>query len=171
MDGEVILQEGFRPLSLVVAELFCGCEVLQIVVVGVNLNAVWESLKVGPPLMEGFDDHEEFLVVDVIVELHRDHQMGVEGDGAEILPSGVRLGEYSGHGVVGGIAFEYNWQGGVKMAEDQDGGEGLLEEEEYTLALAVPIPRGVLSHESVERFGDSRVVVDESAIKVSEPQE
>ncbi|KAG5335312.1 hypothetical protein C0989_001470 [Termitomyces sp. Mn162] len=56
------------------------------------------------------------------------------------------------------------------MVEDWSGGEGLLQEEEYTLALAVAIPRGVFLHESVEGFGDSGVVVDESVIKVSKPQ-
>ncbi|KAG5345915.1 hypothetical protein C0989_001198, partial [Termitomyces sp. Mn162] len=61
--------------------------------------------------------------------------------------------------------------GGVEMAEDWSGGEGLLQEEEYALALAVPIPRGVLPCEPVEGLGNSGVVVDEAAIEVSKPQE
>ncbi|KAH0588604.1 hypothetical protein H2248_004431 [Termitomyces sp. 'cryptogamus'] len=88
--------------------------------------------------------------------------MGVEGKRAQVLASGIQLGEYSGDGIVRGIAFEHNWQGGVKMAEDWSGGEGLLEKEEYTLAFAVPIPRGVLLHKvyvhAVGSDNDSEVV-------------
>ncbi|KAG6875530.1 hypothetical protein C0993_008775 [Termitomyces sp. T159_Od127] len=50
-------------------------------------------------------------------------------------------------------------------------GEGFLEEGEYTLALAVPVPWGVLSHEPVEEFGDPRVVINEPAIKIGETKE
>ncbi|KAG5337483.1 hypothetical protein C0989_009541 [Termitomyces sp. Mn162] len=90
----------------------------------------------------------------------------------EIFAPQVQLGEYPGDSIVGGVAFKHNQQGGVKMAEDWSGGEGpLQEEEEYALALAVPIPRGVLLNELVEGFGDPGVVVDEAAIKVSKPQE
>ncbi|KAG6867762.1 hypothetical protein C0993_011451 [Termitomyces sp. T159_Od127] len=113
-----------------------------VVVVRVDLDAMRGALKVGPPLLEGFDNGEELLVVDVVVELHGDHQAGVESNGPELVIAGVLLQEYTGNGVVGGVAFEDNGERGVEVAEDGGRGEGFLEEGEYTLAPAVPVPRG-----------------------------
>ncbi|KAG6884118.1 hypothetical protein C0993_001306 [Termitomyces sp. T159_Od127] len=89
--------------------------------------------------MQGFDDGEELLVVDVVVELHGDHQAGVEGNELELVTARVHLQEYTGDGVVEGVAFEDNGEGGVKVVEDGGGGEGFLKEGEYALALAVPV--------------------------------
>ncbi|KAG5349951.1 hypothetical protein C0989_001079 [Termitomyces sp. Mn162] len=174
MLGEYMFKKQFGKLWSIVSGVAGdeeGLLVLQVVVVGVYLDAVQGPLEVGLPLTEGFNDCKEFFVIDVVVEFHWDHQSGVEGDGMEIFAPQVQLGEYSGDSVVGGIALEHDWPGGVKMAENRSGGEGPLQEEEYALALAVPIPRGVLLRESVEGFGDPRVVVNEMAIKVSKPQE
>ncbi|KAG5334843.1 hypothetical protein C0989_002802 [Termitomyces sp. Mn162] len=171
VDGEVIFGEGFGPAGLLVAELLGSGEVLEIVVVRVDLDAVQSSSEVGPLLLEGFDNGKKFFIIDVVVELCGDHQLGVKGNRSEILSTAVHLGEYSSYGIVRGMAFEDYEQGGVKVAEDWGRSESFLEEGEYTLALAVPVPGSVLSGESVEEFCDSRVVIDELAIKVSEPQE
>ena len=57
----------FRPASLTTAELLGGREVLQVVVVGVDLDGVRRTLQVGTPLFEGLEDSKQFLVVDIVV--------------------------------------------------------------------------------------------------------
>ncbi|KAG6875453.1 hypothetical protein C0993_009193, partial [Termitomyces sp. T159_Od127] len=84
----------------------------------------------------------------------------------ELVTTGVHLQEYTGDGIVGGVAFKNNEERGVKVAKDGAGGEGFLEEGEYTLAFAVPVPWGVLSCEPVEGFGDPRVIINGLAVKV-----
>ncbi|KAG6863667.1 hypothetical protein C0993_010690 [Termitomyces sp. T159_Od127] len=128
---------------------------------------MWGTLEVGPPLLEGFNNGKELFVVDVIVELHRDHQADVEGNGLKLVTARVHLQEYTSNGIVRGIAFKDNKEGGVKVVEDGDGGEGFFEEGEYALALAVPVLWSVLSCELIERFGDPRVIINEPAVEVS----
>ncbi|KAG6858359.1 hypothetical protein C0993_005918, partial [Termitomyces sp. T159_Od127] len=79
------------------------------------------ALKVGPPLLEGFNNGEELLVIDVVVELHRDHGVGVESNGPELVTAGALLREYTSDGVVEGVAFEDDEERGVEVAEDRGG--------------------------------------------------
>ncbi|KAG6882681.1 hypothetical protein C0993_009598, partial [Termitomyces sp. T159_Od127] len=95
----------------------------------------------------------------------------VEGNKPELVTARVHLQEYISNGVVGGIAFENNRKGGVKVVEDGGGGEGFFEEGKYALALAVPVPWSVLSHEPVEGFGDLGVIINEPAVEVGETKE
>ncbi|KAG6883932.1 hypothetical protein C0993_002736 [Termitomyces sp. T159_Od127] len=132
---------------------------------------MWGTLEVGLPLLEGFDNGKELFVVDVVVELHRDHQAGVEGNGLELITAKVYLQDYTSDGIVRGVAFKDNREGGVKMVEDGGGGEGFFEEGEYALALAVPVPRSVLSCEPVERFSEPGVIINELAVKVGKTKE
>ncbi|KAG6875724.1 hypothetical protein C0993_007793 [Termitomyces sp. T159_Od127] len=76
------------------------------------------------------------------------------------------LREYTGNGIVRGVAFKYDGKGGVEVVEDGDGGKGFFEEGEDTSSFFVPVPWGVLSCETVEEFGDLRVVIKELAIEV-----
>ncbi|KAG5334288.1 hypothetical protein C0989_003511, partial [Termitomyces sp. Mn162] len=69
------------------------------------------------------------------------------------------------------LVVELHGQGGVKVAEDWGRGEGLFEEGKYALAPTILVPGGVLPGESVERFGDPGVVVNELVMEVSKPQE
>ncbi|KAG6899729.1 hypothetical protein C0993_007459 [Termitomyces sp. T159_Od127] len=136
-----------------------------------DLDSMWGALEVGSPLLEGFDNGEELLVIDVIVELHRDHQAGVESNGPELITTRVLLQEYISDGVVEGVALEDNEEGGVEVAEDGGRGEGFLEEGEYTLALAVPVPQDVLPHEPVEGFSDPGVIINEPAVEIGKTKE
>ncbi|KAG5717163.1 hypothetical protein E4T56_gene10095 [Termitomyces sp. T112] len=145
-------------------------EVLEVVGVGVDLNTMWGSFKVGSPLPEDFNNGEELLVIDIVVELHGDHQTDAKGNRAKVLSARVHLGEYANDGVVRGVAFEYYWQGGIKMVEDWGGGKGFSEEGEDALAPAIQLLGSVLPDESIEGFCDSGVVVNEHAIEISKPQ-
>ncbi|KAG6867264.1 hypothetical protein C0993_005123, partial [Termitomyces sp. T159_Od127] len=69
------------------------------------------------------------------------------------------------------VTLEDDGEGRVEVVEDGGGGEGFLEEGEYTLAPAVPVPWGVLPHEPVEEFGDPGVVINELAVEISKIKE
>ncbi|KAG6899325.1 hypothetical protein C0993_011202 [Termitomyces sp. T159_Od127] len=171
VDGEVVLGKDFGPAGLAAAELLGFGEVLQVVVVQVDLDAVQSALEVGLLLLEGFDNGKELLVIDVVVELCGNHRVGVESNRPELVTAGVLLREYTSNGVVRGVTFEDNGERGVKVVEDGGGGEGLLEEGEYALPPAVPVPWGVLPCEPVEGFGDSGVVINEPAVEIGETKE
>ncbi|KAG6898754.1 hypothetical protein C0993_004518 [Termitomyces sp. T159_Od127] len=53
----------------------------------------------GSPLFEGFNNGEELLVIDVVVDLHEDHQAGVKGNKPELVTTRVHLQEYTSNGV------------------------------------------------------------------------
>ena len=55
-------------------------EVLQVLVVGVDLDRCSDTFDVDPPLLEGFHDNQQLLVVDRIVELRRSELVRVEAD-------------------------------------------------------------------------------------------
>jgi hypothetical protein len=61
----------------------------------------WSSaaFQVLTPVFEGFKDHEEFLVVCVIVEFHRIKGVGMESDGVNFAVGGVN-GEDGSEGIV-----------------------------------------------------------------------
>ncbi|KAG6883381.1 hypothetical protein C0993_006484 [Termitomyces sp. T159_Od127] len=73
VDGEVVLGKDFGPMHLAAAELLGHGEILQVVVVRVDLDLMQGAFEVGSPLLEGFNNSKELLVVDVVVELHGDH--------------------------------------------------------------------------------------------------
>ncbi|KAG6879020.1 hypothetical protein C0992_005847, partial [Termitomyces sp. T32_za158] len=149
----------------------CG-EVLEVVVVRVNLDSVPGSFEVGVPLLKGFDNCKEFLVIDVVVEFCIDHRLDVEGNRAEgTVIVRVHLQEYTSDGVVRGIAFKHNGEFWVEMLEDRSSGEGLLEELKDTLALTVPAPQGLFPGEVVQGFCNAGVVINESLVKVGKTQE
>ncbi|KAG6883009.1 hypothetical protein C0993_008290 [Termitomyces sp. T159_Od127] len=128
------------------------------------------AFEVGLPLLEDFSNGKELLVIDVVVELCGDHLAGVEGNGLELITTEVHLQEYIGNGVVKGITFENNGEKGVKMVEDEGGGKGFLEEDEYAVKLAITVSWGVLFHELVEGFGESRVIINELMVEVGETE-
>ena len=60
-------------------------------------------------------------------------------DGFAILK--VFLRQDSGYNIVGGISFQYGFQGGVKVLQDWDSTEALFEFIEYLLAFERPMKR------------------------------
>ena len=68
---------------------------------------IWEyqdnvsrALQVVSPLLECFEVCQEFLVIDFIVELSRDHPMGVESDQVQVTIFGRDLGDDGCNGIV-----------------------------------------------------------------------
>ena len=67
-------------MSLSLGEEFGSTEILQILVVSHNINWSQSSFKVMLPSLESFVDGEEFLVIDVVVELSGGEGAGVESN-------------------------------------------------------------------------------------------
>jgi len=55
-----------------------GGEVLQVFVVGHNVNWKGRALQVVTPALESLEDSKELLVVSIIVQLGRSQSVGVE---------------------------------------------------------------------------------------------
>jgi len=69
-----------RPLGLPPVQLLGRHEVLQVLVVCPDLALMFCALDKVPPLLEGSDDRQHLLVVDLIVLLNRGQGLGEEGD-------------------------------------------------------------------------------------------
>ena len=67
MDDKVELRKVFGPSDLAVSEEFgCG-KILQVFVVGENIDCFGGTFKIAAPGLESFKDCEQFFVVDIIV--------------------------------------------------------------------------------------------------------
>ena len=73
VDVEVERLEELRPSSLATVEVAFFAEVLEVLMVGEHFHTVSGSFQVVTPVLEGVDDGEEFLVVNVVVPLGRCH--------------------------------------------------------------------------------------------------
>ena len=69
VNDEVELGEELRPVGLLLSQEFGGCKVLQVLVVGDNVNWSCGALKIMAPGPKSPMNSEELLVMGVIVEL------------------------------------------------------------------------------------------------------
>jgi len=75
--GEVEGPSGLPPVQLLGRH-----EVLQILVVRPDLALMFRAFDKVPPLLEGSDDCQHLLVVDLVVPFDRGQGLGEEGDRA-----------------------------------------------------------------------------------------
>jgi hypothetical protein len=68
LNDEVKGQEELGPVHLVPSEEFHYTEILQIFVVGDNVDQIQSTLKVMVPCPKGLMDCKKFLIMDVVVE-------------------------------------------------------------------------------------------------------
>jgi len=80
MKCEVEAGEVERPLGLPPVQLLGHHEVLQVFVVCPDLTLMFRALDEVLPLLEGSDDCQHLLVVDLIVLLDRGQGLGEEGN-------------------------------------------------------------------------------------------
>ena len=85
-------------------------EILKILMVCHHINQSWRSLKVVAPYLKSFEDGEQFLVVDIIVEFGGHKGAGVESDGVDFIVHWGYHGENGSEGVVQRICFDYEWR-------------------------------------------------------------
>ena len=83
-----------------------------------DLDGEGRSMEVMPPGLQGVDDCEEFLVIDVVVPFCRDEQLGKVGTGV-LVTIGVCLEEDSAQGILRGIGGDSEGFGKVREMEDR----------------------------------------------------
>jgi hypothetical protein len=66
-DDKIELREVFRPSDLAVCQQACGREVLEVLMVCNDVYQNCHSLKVLSPDLESLVNHQEFLVMSVVV--------------------------------------------------------------------------------------------------------
>ena len=106
-------------------DLGCG-KVLEVPVIGDNVNWDSRTLKVMSPMFEGFENCEELFVMNVIVAFRFVKCSGMECNQVQVA-GGSRNGKDSSECIVRGVSLDCN--GGVRdpMREDRSCGESLLE--------------------------------------------
>src|SRR5882724_6759918 len=70
VDQVVEFREVLEPKDLAMCELLSGCEVLKVLMVREHKHDMCRALEVVAPLSEGLEYGEQFLIVDLVVELH-----------------------------------------------------------------------------------------------------
>ena len=91
VDVKVEGTEEFGPTSLSAVEVSLFEKVLKVFVVGKDLDAMAGAFQVVAPVLEGLDDGEKFLVVDVVVVFCWCHSAGMEGDRVYVVVGRLEL--------------------------------------------------------------------------------
>ena len=91
VDVKVEGAEEFGPTSLSAVEVSLFEKVLKVFVVGKDLDAMAGAFQVVAQVLEGLDDGEKFLVVDVVVAFCWCHSVGMEGDRVYVVVGRLEL--------------------------------------------------------------------------------
>jgi len=84
-NDQVKRGEVFRPLGLPTGENLRGGEVLQVFVVGHDVNREGRALRVVTPAFEGLEDSEELLVMSIVVQLGHGQSARVKRDRSYLI--------------------------------------------------------------------------------------
>src|SRR5882724_5735023 len=129
------------------------------------------DLEVVAPLSEGLEYGEQFLVVDLVVELFWLHAAGVECDRVDVTIVRGDLGDDRCDRIVRSVSLNNN--GVVRVEMRQDGGlcEGRFEGFKCLGVVGAPDEQGILSGEVNQGDDDVGEPLNELTIKVGETQE
>ena len=94
------MAEEFRPSDLAVGEQFSGRKILKIFMICYHIDWGQRSLKVMMPDFERFENHEQFFVMDVVVELGQGKSLRVKGDWMNFIIGQRYSGKDSSEGIV-----------------------------------------------------------------------
>ena len=125
MDYDVKLGEVFGPLCLLSHEKLCHSKVLQILVIGDNINWGRGFLKVVLPASECFITCQQLLVVNIVVQLSTGKDLGVESDGMKFAVRVVH-GENGHKCIVQSVSFHNQELVGNPVREDRSRSERFL---------------------------------------------
>ena len=125
-NDEVELGEELRPAGLLPSQELSGCKVLQVLVVGDDVNQSYGAFKIVAPGPKSLVDSEELLVMGVIVELRGGQSPGIVGDRSDLLVRTMN-GENASDGIVRGICLYNDRSVRNPMGEDGSRGEGFSE--------------------------------------------
>ena len=102
---------------MAVVEVLGLTEVRQVLVVSEDLDREWGTVEVMPPGLQGVDDGEELLVIDVVIVFCWDEQLGEVGTGVPIA-IGIGLEEDGFQSILGGVSDDSEGFGKVREVED-----------------------------------------------------
>ena len=124
------------------------------------------TFEVVAPGAESFVDGEEFLVVDIVVQLRRSERTGMERDRVDAVLEVYR--EDGFEGVVGSVGLNDDRNVRNPLRKGRSGGEGFLQRVKRCLALFSPQSRSTLPSNPGERNGNVGIERNETPIKVGE---
>jgi len=171
MECKVEVGEVERPSGLPPVQLLGRHEVLQVLVVRPDLALMFCTFDKVPPLLEGSDDCQHLLVVDLIVPFDRGQGLGEEGNWVPLFVFRGYLGEDCTHRKVGAVGFDAEGFGQVGRDEDRSGSDTSLQPSECGALGFPPVPTGTVSGQVEEQAGVFREVSDELSVEVGESEE
>ena len=83
-DLEIEVCKVKQPPSLAAVQVLGLTEVCQVLMICKNLNGKRGAMKIVPPGLQSVDDREELPVIDVVVTLSRNEQLGKVGTGVPV---------------------------------------------------------------------------------------
>lgn len=146
-----------------------GRELSQVLVIRDHLDLVGLSFQVNSPMSKSFDDCEEFLVVDFVVELRRRHLSRKIRDGPQ-LSFVVSLAQACSDSFVGCIRFYRSFLGWVKYHQDGFRGEARLQFLKRSFSLCCPLELLIFLRHLGKRCSYRGVPLDELSVEVRKTQ-
>ena len=165
-DDKVELGKVLGPLHLPLGQYLGGRKILKVFMIRNNVDGIGQTFQVVLPNLESFEDGKQFLVMCVIVQLHRSESARVKGNWMNFIIF-INNGEDCSKSIVRGIGFHNELSIGNLMSKDRSRGECFLERVESILTEGVKLPRNVLPGEVCQWNDNVRVVEDEPVVKVS----
>jgi len=150
VECKVEAGEVERPSGLPLVQLLGRHEVLQVLVVCPDLALMFHALDKVPPLLEGSDDCQHLLVVDLIVPFNGREGLGEESDR---VPLFVYLGEDRTRCKVGAVGFNAEGFGWVGQDEDWSRSDTSLQPSKCSALGFSPAPTGTVSGQVEEQAG------------------
>jgi len=140
-------------------------------VVRPNLTLMFRAFDKVPPLLEGSDDCQHLLVMDLVVPFDGGQGLGEEGDQVPLFVFRGYLGEDRTCRKVGAVGFDVEGFGWVGRNEDWGGSDTSLQSSECGALSFPPAPTGIVSGQVEERAGVFQEVLDELSVEVGESEE
>ena len=169
-DHKIELGQELQPPGLTPGEQVDHGEVIEVLMVGNNVNWSFRTFEIVPPSGKRLKYSEEFLVVSVIIQFGDAQGAGMKGDRVDLAVT-CNGREDRCDSVVRGVCFDYKWGSGDEVGEDRSGGESGFQGVERGLTVIRPEPRNVLSGEAGYRSDNIGVSVDEAAVEIGESKE
>ena len=166
-DNHIKLGEELQPLGLLAGWEFSCCEVLEVLVVGNNVDQRCRAFQVVPPSLEGLMNGEQFLVVGVVVELWSRQSPRVVHDRANLL-IWTTDGEDASNSIVGSMGLYNHWSVQNPVGKNWSRGEGGLKLLEGGVTGGTKVPWSTFAGESCQRSDDVGVIVNETMVEISE---
>jgi len=171
VECEVEAGEVERPSGLPPIQLLSCHEVLQVLVVHPDLALMFRALDKVLPLLEGSDDRQHLLVVDLIVPLDGGQGLGEERDWVPLFVFRGYLGEDCTRCKVGAVGFDAEGFGRVGRDEDWSRSDTSLQPSKCGALSFSPAPTRIVSGQVEEQAGVFQEVSDEPLVEVGESEE